>query len=40
MVLLQVEVTMAAPYSMDLLERVLKEWDASGDADDVAATFG
>jgi putative transposase len=33
------EVTMAAPYSMDLRERVLKAWDASGDADDVAATF-
>ena len=31
---------MAAPYSMDLRERVLKGWDASGDADDVAATFG
>jgi transposase len=31
---------MAAPYSMDLRERVLKAWDASGDADDVAATFG
>jgi len=25
---------------MDLRERVLKAWDASGDADDVAATFG
>jgi transposase len=31
---------MAAPYSMDLRERVLKAWDASGDADDVAMTFG
>ena len=31
---------MAAPYSMDLRERVLKAWDASGDADEVAATFG
>jgi len=31
---------MAAPYSMDLRTRVLKAWDASGDADDVAATFG
>ena len=31
---------MAAPYSMDLRERVVKAWDASGDADDVAATFG
>ena len=29
-----------APYSMDLRERVAKAWDASGDADDVAATFG
>ena len=27
-------------YSMDLRERVLKAWDASGDADEVAATFG
>jgi transposase len=40
MVLLSAEVTMAAPYSMDLRTRVLKAWDASGDADDVAATFG
>ena len=39
MVLLSAEVTMAAPYSMDLRKRVLKAWDASGDADDVAATF-
>ena len=31
---------MAAPYSIDLRERVLKAWKASGDADDVAATFG
>ena len=31
---------MAAPYSMDLRERVLRTWDASGDADEVAATFG
>lgn len=31
---------MAAPYSMDLRERVLKAWQASGDADEVAATFG
>ena len=31
---------MAAPYSMDLRVRVLKAWDASGDADEVAATFG
>jgi transposase len=34
-----VEVTMA-PYSMDLRERVARAWDASGDADEVAATFG
>jgi transposase len=40
MVLLPPEVTMAAPYSMDLRERVFKAWQASGDADDVAATFG
>jgi transposase len=40
MVLLSAEVTMAAPYSMDLRKRVMKAWDASGDADDVAATFG
>jgi transposase len=40
MVLLPAEVAMAAPYSMDLRKRVLKAWDASGDADDVAATFG
>lgn len=31
---------MAAAYSMDLRERVFKAWEASGDADDVAATFG
>lgn len=31
---------MAAPYSMDLRKRVFKAWQASGDADDVAATFG
>ena len=31
---------MAAPYSMDLRERVFKAWQASGDADEVAATFG
>lgn len=30
---------MAAPYSMDLRERVLKAWEVSGDADEVAATF-
>ena len=28
-----------APYSIDLRERVAKAWDASGDADAVAATF-
>jgi transposase len=31
---------MAAAYSMDLRERVFRAWQASGDADDVAATFG
>ena len=31
---------MAAPYSMDLRERVYKAWQETGDADDVAATFG
>jgi transposase len=31
---------MAAPYSMDLRERVLKAWKASGDADEIATTFG
>lgn len=31
---------MAAPYSMDLRERVFKAWQTSGDAEDVAATFG
>lgn len=31
---------MAAPYSMDLRERVFKAFQQSGDADDVAATFG
>ena len=31
---------MAAPYSLDLRRRVLKAWEASGDADDVAETFG
>jgi len=39
MVLLPAEVKMAAPYSMDLRMRVLKAWDASGDADEVAAMF-
>jgi transposase len=29
-----------APYSMDLRERVARAWDAIGDADEVAATFG
>ena len=31
---------MAAAYSMDLRERVFKAWQASGDADAIAATFG
>jgi transposase len=31
---------MAAPYSMDLRERVFKAFDESGEAEDVAATFG
>ena len=31
---------MAAAYSIDLRERVLKAWNRSGDADQVAATFG
>lgn len=30
---------MAAPYSMDLRERVAKAWDESGDADEIATTF-
>jgi len=29
-----------APYSMDLRERVARAWDTSGDAEEVAATFG
>ena len=29
-----------APYSMDLRERVARAWDVSGDADEVATTFG
>jgi transposase len=29
-----------AAYSMDLRKRVARAWDASGDADEVAATFG
>ena len=28
-----------APYSLDLRERVVRAWDASGDAEEVAATF-
>jgi transposase len=28
-----------APYSMDLRERVVGAWDASGDTEEVAATF-
>lgn len=31
---------MAAPYSMDLRQRVFKAWKTSGDADAVAARFG
>ena len=31
---------MPVPYSMDLRERVLRAWNVSGDADDVATTFG
>jgi len=30
---------MAAPYSMDLRERVATAWDESGDADAIAARF-
>jgi transposase len=33
------EVAMA-PYSMDLRVRVARAWDASGDAEEVAVTFG
>ncbi len=29
-----------APYSMDLRERVARAWDITGDAEEVAATFG
>lgn len=29
-----------APYSMDLRERVARAWDTSGDAEEVATTFG
>src|SRR5204862_1692448 len=39
MVLLSAEVAMAAPYSMDLRERVANAWDESGDADEIAGTF-
>ena len=28
-----------APYSMDLRARVVRAWDASGDVEEVAATF-
>jgi transposase len=31
---------MMAPYSMDLRERVVRAWDTSGDAEEVATTFG
>jgi transposase len=33
------EVAMA-PYSMDLRERVARAWDVSGDAEEIAETFG
>jgi transposase len=33
------EVTMA-PYSMDLRRRVARAWDSSGDAEEIAETFG
>jgi transposase len=36
---MRLEVAMA-PYSMDLRERVARAWDTSGDAEDIAATFG
>src|SRR5262245_7252835 len=39
MVPVTLEVTMA-PYSLDLRKRVIKAFDATGDAEDVAATFG
>jgi transposase len=29
-----------APYSMDLRQRVARAWDASGDAEEIAETFG
>jgi transposase len=29
-----------APYSMDLRVRVARAWDTSGDAEDIAATYG
>ena len=31
---------MAAPYSIDLRKRVFRAFEESGDAEDVAATFG
>jgi transposase len=31
---------MAAAYSMDLRARVFNAWEAGGDADEVATTFG
>ena len=37
--LLRMEVAMA-PYSMDLRVRVARAWDASGDAEEIATTFG
>jgi transposase len=39
MVLLSRKEESMAPYSMDLRKRVLRAWDASGDAEAVAATF-
>ena len=29
-----------APYSIDLRERVVRAWDVSGDAEEIATTFG
>jgi putative transposase len=29
-----------APYSLDLRKRVARAWDTSGDAEEIAATFG
>jgi transposase len=40
MVLLRAMQGAMAPYSMDLRKRVARAWDASGDAEEVAATFG